>query len=88
MHYLKHTAQEVDDKLDMIPKKWTKILDEIADQDFDPESELAQSGKAVAEAIASVENTIEEKVAEKMPELKALSEIEINKIFTEIFGND
>jgi hypothetical protein len=60
--YLSHSAKEIDEKIKRIPlatiseTEWERTEDweYIADQAYDPESGYAQSGKAVAEAIASL----------------------------------
>jgi glycerophosphoryl diester phosphodiesterase len=47
MYKLQHTAEEIDNKLGMIPDDWHAV----ADASYNPDSEYAQSGKAVAEAV-------------------------------------
>ena len=60
MHILRHSAEEVDNKLSKIPtprndydREWTRsdAWTKIADEHFDADSLYAQSGAAVAEAI-------------------------------------
>jgi hypothetical protein len=57
MHILPLSAQEIE-------KRLIKLPEHVADQEYNPMSEYAQSGKAVAEAL---EDTLS-KVTELMPE--------------------
>ena len=62
MYRLSHYASDIDEKIKRIPyigalsSKWFRTDDwqYIADQEFDPESGFAQSGKAIAAALNSV----------------------------------
>lgn len=88
MYYLKHRAEEVDQKLDKVPNKWTDIIEEITDTEFNPTSLLAQSGRAIAAELAALEQAIDNKVEENLQELQAISEAELKALFAEIFNND
>lgn len=87
MWRLSHTAEEIDRKLKRIPhavaseSAWTRDDDwqAIADQKYDSTSGFAQSGKAVAEAIAEALGSF----GGSDGELEAIKENEIIELFSE-----
>lgn len=85
-HILSHSAKEIDEKLESIPPapesepEWTraKAWQRIADQEYSPVSAYAQSGKAVAEAIADAVSKIE------IPEITEITDEEIEALVNEV----
>ena len=61
MHVIPLAAEKIEKKILNIPDHWG----EIADQEFDPESIHAQSGIAVAEALESTLQFVEQELAEE-----------------------
>lgn len=55
MHILPLSAKELEERLSKIPVIKEEIAEEIVDQEYNALSENAQSGKAVAEALASLD---------------------------------
>lgn len=92
MYYLSHSAKEIDEKIKRIPlstiseSAWvrTKDWESIADQVYDPKSGFAQSGFAVAAAIALTEQKLDNKLAQ-LPtgSIEAITDDEIIELFSD-----
>ena len=91
IYQLKHTAEELDVKLNMIPpkaaadnKEWKRdAWTFVADQEYNSESEFAQSGLAVAAALASFEEEVDEKIDAIADSLEIISDEDIEAMFSE-----
>ena len=86
MHILPLSAKEIEERLSKIPV----IKDEIVDQEYDPESANAQSGFAVAEAVANTTYTNSDPLLNDLGGIKAsehtdgFNNVLINDLLTEL----